>query len=118
MGLRLKLAFPSAELLRSPRAKRILERWSRAHDLHNAGCEVRFARNKTAVSRQAKPQYMVAKSVVSDAVWAMHGDVVVQKGVLLDDDGDGDSDDDVAEQDRAQADVENVGGLPAPRAAG
>ena len=80
-GRPMQLAFPSAPLMRSHRAKRIMRKWCRAHDLHNAGCEVRFARNKKAVSSHAKPQYMIAKGVVSDAMWAMHGDLVVLKGV-------------------------------------
>ena len=83
-GLAIRQNFPSPELVRSERCIELIDDWIAAHDLHNAGAEVRHARNKKAVTRLARPELMVAKGLISDAKFAMTTEICAIRGIPID----------------------------------
>ena len=68
------MSYPSPELFMASRCQHVVRVRAEAHDMHNAGCEVRHARNKMHVTTRATPHYMVAKGVLSDGLFLMRGD--------------------------------------------
>ena len=71
------------------KCQNVVRVWAQAHEMHNAGCEVRHARNKMHVSTQGKPHYMMAKGVLSDSTFVMRGEIIGSKDIqMMDSDAD------------------------------
>ena len=55
------VSYPSPVLFMTNKCQDVVRVWAQAHEMHNAGCEVRHARNKMQVSTSGKLHSMMAR---------------------------------------------------------